>query len=88
MDWQLILQAINTIGTVGALTIFIWLFWKGEIISRVTHDRVLGFYEKQNEAFWIRLKELIDAMLSRIEHKIERAKDEVISLNKNTRRKK
>ncbi len=46
-EWVAIIQAG---GTVAVLAVFGWLFWRGEIVSKATVDKIAGVYEDQAKA--------------------------------------
>jgi len=46
---SVIMQVVNTAGTLGLLAFFVWAFWSGEIISKKTLDKIIESYRQQTE---------------------------------------
>lgn len=68
---------VDVFGTIGVLTAFAVLFWKGQILSRPTVDRIVDAYKEQ-------AKQVTDAFLSelkRIASSSEEAAQVLVSAN-------
>lgn len=67
-----LLTAANSIGTLGVLIFFVLAFYRGDILSKTVHDRIVKVYEDQAKELTTRLV----ASIERIEQKIvEELKD-------------